>query len=183
MKIEYYKRLVEATPPGMAYWLGTGPVGTVCEQCSFYGYDIQYPNSCHRYFLLTTQHGARFRSQLRHVIFSRDGRGRNLKSGLVGCYGCLVALERKLRRQDDERATSTLRWQETKKLSGCPQSHNPSPDFPLGANGFRRFWIPPQWSDRAGVNARVVGGPITALTTRIVTMWNGGKRRSRSAAA
>jgi hypothetical protein len=58
MKIEYYKRLVEATPSGMAYWSGTGPVGTVCEQCSFYGYDIQYPNSCHRYFLLTTQHGA-----------------------------------------------------------------------------------------------------------------------------
>jgi hypothetical protein len=20
-----------------------------------------------------------------------------------------------------------------------------TPDFPLGANGFRRFWIPPQW--------------------------------------
>ena len=58
MKIEYYKRLVEATPPGMAYWLGTGPPDTLCEQCSFYGYDIQYPNSCHRYFLLTTQHGA-----------------------------------------------------------------------------------------------------------------------------
>ena len=58
MKIEYYKRLIEATPSGMAYWSGTGPVGTVCEQCSFYGYDIQYPNSCHRYFLLTTQHGA-----------------------------------------------------------------------------------------------------------------------------
>ena len=45
----------------MAYWSGTGPVGTVCEQCSFYGYDTQYPNSCHRYFLLTTQHGAPLR--------------------------------------------------------------------------------------------------------------------------
>ena len=43
MKIEYYKRLVEATPSGMAYWSGTGPPGTVCEQCSFYGYGIAIP--------------------------------------------------------------------------------------------------------------------------------------------
>ena len=58
MKIEYYKRLVEATPSGMPHWSGTGPPGTVCEQCSFYGYGMQHPNSCHRYFLLTRQHGA-----------------------------------------------------------------------------------------------------------------------------
>ena len=28
---------------------GTGPPGTVCEQCSFYGYGMQHPNSCYRY--------------------------------------------------------------------------------------------------------------------------------------
>lgn len=54
------KRLVEATPSGMAHWSGTGPPGTVCEPCRFYGYGMQYPNSCYRYFLLTRQHGAAF---------------------------------------------------------------------------------------------------------------------------
>jgi hypothetical protein len=51
-----FKRLVEATPSG---WSGTGPPGTVCEQCSFYGYDA-HPNSCYRYFFVTRQHGAAF---------------------------------------------------------------------------------------------------------------------------
>ena len=49
MKITYlfpadpaFKRLVAATPSGMAHWSGTGPPGTVCEQCSFYGYGMQH---------------------------------------------------------------------------------------------------------------------------------------------
>jgi hypothetical protein len=53
-----FRRLVEATPSGTPYWLGTGPVGTVCAQCSFYGYGMQYPNSCYRYFEEQHQHGA-----------------------------------------------------------------------------------------------------------------------------
>jgi hypothetical protein len=57
------KRLVEATPSGMAHWSGTGPPGTVCGQCSFYGYGTQHPNSCHRYFLVARQHGAAFPAQ------------------------------------------------------------------------------------------------------------------------
>ena len=31
---------------------GTGPPGTVCGQCSFYGYGMQHPNSCSRYFVV-----------------------------------------------------------------------------------------------------------------------------------
>jgi hypothetical protein len=52
------KRRIEATPSGMAYLSGTGPPRTVCEECSFYGYSSQYPNSCYRYYLLMRQHGA-----------------------------------------------------------------------------------------------------------------------------
>jgi hypothetical protein len=37
---------------------GTGPPDTVCGQCSFYGYGMPPPNSCHRYFLVARQHGA-----------------------------------------------------------------------------------------------------------------------------
>jgi hypothetical protein len=65
MKITYLiepdpalKRLIEATPSGMAHWSGTGPPGTVCEQCSFYGYGA-YPNRCYRKFLMDGRHGAR----------------------------------------------------------------------------------------------------------------------------
>ena len=54
------KRLIDATPPGMPRLSGTGPPGTVCGQCSFYGYGTQYANSCYRYFLLTSQHGEPF---------------------------------------------------------------------------------------------------------------------------
>ncbi len=65
MKISYLvppdpelRRLVEATPSGMPHWSGTGPPGTVCGQCSFYGYGLQHPNSCYRYLELFSQHGA-----------------------------------------------------------------------------------------------------------------------------
>ena len=51
------KRLIDATPPGMPRLSGTGPPGTVCGQCSFYGYDL-HPNSCHRYLEEFSQHGA-----------------------------------------------------------------------------------------------------------------------------
>jgi hypothetical protein len=54
------KRQIEATPPGMAGLSGTGPPGTVCEQCSFYGYGMQRPNSCYRYYLSVSEHGAAF---------------------------------------------------------------------------------------------------------------------------
>jgi hypothetical protein len=54
------KRLVEATPSGMAHWSGTGPPGTVCGQCSFYGYGMQHPNSCYRYYVVVLEHGAAF---------------------------------------------------------------------------------------------------------------------------
>ena len=30
---------------------GTDPPGSVCEQCSFYGYGMQHPNSCYRYYM------------------------------------------------------------------------------------------------------------------------------------
>ena len=65
MKITYlfpadpaFKRLVAATPSGMAHWSGTGPPGTVCEQCSFYGYGMQHRNSCFRYHEMRSEHGA-----------------------------------------------------------------------------------------------------------------------------
>src|SRR5215472_19043399 len=54
------KRLIDATPSGMAYLSGTGPPGTVCEQCSFYGFHMQHPNSCYRYYLMVSEHGAAF---------------------------------------------------------------------------------------------------------------------------
>ena len=54
------KRLIDATPSGMAHLSGTGPPGTVCEQCSFYGFHMQHPNSCYRYYLSVSEHGAAF---------------------------------------------------------------------------------------------------------------------------
>jgi hypothetical protein len=54
------KRLIDATPLGMLpYLAGTGPPGTVCEQCSFYGYGA-HPNSCYRYYELIEEIGAAF---------------------------------------------------------------------------------------------------------------------------
>jgi hypothetical protein len=52
------KRRIEATPSGMAYWSGTGPPGTVCGRCCFYG--MQHPNSCYRVYMRALQHGAAF---------------------------------------------------------------------------------------------------------------------------
>ena len=54
------KRRIDATPSGMAYLSGTGPLGTVCEHCSFYGFHMQHPNSCYRYYLSVSEHGAAF---------------------------------------------------------------------------------------------------------------------------
>jgi hypothetical protein len=63
-------RLVKQTLPGMAHWAGTGPAGTTCEQCRFFGYSAPLRNGlgetvsaikkdkcCHRYFRLMKQHG------------------------------------------------------------------------------------------------------------------------------
>ncbi len=70
MKITYqtpptpaFRRMVEATPSGMPHWSGTGPPGTVCGQCSFYGYGTQYPNSCYRYYEMRVEHGAAFSAE------------------------------------------------------------------------------------------------------------------------
>ena len=52
-----FKRMVEATPSGMAYWAGTGPPRTVCGKCSYYGYGA-HPNSCYRYYVGRSEHGA-----------------------------------------------------------------------------------------------------------------------------
>jgi len=59
MKIKYFQRLIEATPLGMPRLAGTGPPGTACEQCCFYGYGA-HPNSCFRYYLLMEKIGAAF---------------------------------------------------------------------------------------------------------------------------
>jgi hypothetical protein len=52
------KRPVETTPPGMAHLSGTGPPGTVCEQCGYYG--MEQANCCFRYFVMALNHGAAF---------------------------------------------------------------------------------------------------------------------------
>jgi hypothetical protein len=65
-----FDRLVKQTLPGMAHWAGTGPAGTTCEQCRFFGYSVplrngagntvgtkNHPKSCHRFFELMKQHG------------------------------------------------------------------------------------------------------------------------------
>ena len=54
------------TPPGMAYWKGTGPKGMRCRQCEYYVSGPRYiasskshaegqlmPGSCHKYTILT----------------------------------------------------------------------------------------------------------------------------------
>jgi hypothetical protein len=58
------ERVVDATPPGMAHWAGTGPGGTTCGDCRSYGYDPEWkfpcvvrPNSCRRFFQLMAYHG------------------------------------------------------------------------------------------------------------------------------
>jgi hypothetical protein len=71
------KRLIDATPPGVPSISGTGPQGTVCGQCNFYGYDL-HPNSCHRYLEVVSQHGAALPVETpscRH--FARRWPGRN----------------------------------------------------------------------------------------------------------
>jgi len=60
MSQEEAEGLIDATPSGMAHLSGTGPPGTVCEQCSFYGFHMQHPNSCYRYYLMVSEHGAAF---------------------------------------------------------------------------------------------------------------------------
>ena len=57
------KRRIDATPPGMAHLSGTGPTGTVCGQCSFYGFHTQHPNSCYCYYLRVSKHGAAFSAE------------------------------------------------------------------------------------------------------------------------
>ena len=48
---------------------GTGPPGTVCEQCSFYGNGMQHPNSCYRYYM-ARRSGARCRASGRDSVMS-----------------------------------------------------------------------------------------------------------------
>ena len=60
MRLMYLKCLMEATPSGMAHWIATGPLGTVCAQCGYYGYGEQYANNCLRYYEIALAHGAAF---------------------------------------------------------------------------------------------------------------------------
>jgi hypothetical protein len=52
------ERPLPAPPEGAAYWSGTGPPGTVCEECHDFGCDPHYPRSCDLYYCLTGQKGA-----------------------------------------------------------------------------------------------------------------------------
>jgi hypothetical protein len=61
-----FKRMVEATPSGMAYWADTGPPGTVCGQCSFY---MQHTNSCSRYYEGMKQRGAPFPAETPSCLY------------------------------------------------------------------------------------------------------------------
>ena len=56
------KRLIDQTPLGMAYLAGTGPRGTVCGQCLFYGYD-EHPHSCSVFYSQESVHGAAFSAE------------------------------------------------------------------------------------------------------------------------
>jgi hypothetical protein len=61
---------IRNTRPGMAHWSGTGPVGTACSGCAFFGYEaprrndhgdtvgaVRKSQSCRRFFQLTGTHG------------------------------------------------------------------------------------------------------------------------------
>jgi hypothetical protein len=61
---------IRNTPSGMAHWSGSGPAGTACGGCVFYGYEsprhnvhgdtvgtIKKPQSCRRFYQLTGAHG------------------------------------------------------------------------------------------------------------------------------
>jgi hypothetical protein len=54
-----FKRLIEATPLGMAHWIATGPSSSVCGECRYYGYGA-HPNRCYRYYELYFDHGNAF---------------------------------------------------------------------------------------------------------------------------
>lgn len=63
------------TPPGMAFWSGTGPEGAKCGKCAHFGYS--YPSgisptngetlysrkisSCEKFFQMSKRHGASLR--------------------------------------------------------------------------------------------------------------------------
>ena len=58
------KRLIDERSSGMPPLSGTGPPGTVCRQCHFYGYDGQ-PNSCYRCYELLQDHVAAYPAETR----------------------------------------------------------------------------------------------------------------------
>lgn len=35
-------RLIAATPPGMAFWAGTGPASITCRECAFFDHQNSY---------------------------------------------------------------------------------------------------------------------------------------------
>jgi hypothetical protein len=50
--------------PGMAYFGGTGPQGTSCSQCSFYGANRDHPRKCLKHKQMTGgEWGPNFYSQ------------------------------------------------------------------------------------------------------------------------
>ncbi len=48
----------QETPPGMAFWVGTGPYGATCKGCTFYE-----GRRCLKYRRLTGYRGKQFRAE------------------------------------------------------------------------------------------------------------------------
>jgi hypothetical protein len=64
------RRQIEKTSPGMAHWSASGPFGTCCGDCRFFGYSRTFKNSagdtiktilrrsaCGKFHALTGRHG------------------------------------------------------------------------------------------------------------------------------
>jgi hypothetical protein len=70
---------------------GTDPPGTAREQCSFYGYSMQHPDSCRRHFLVASGRDSVV-SRLRAAMAEAAMKCRNSDWSAVP----VAALERKL---------------------------------------------------------------------------------------
>ena len=47
------------TPPGMAFWIGTGPAGEICGGCTYFQGTTK--GRCRKYRKLTGRNGGRFK--------------------------------------------------------------------------------------------------------------------------
>jgi hypothetical protein len=64
-----FERMARKTPAGMAHWAGTGPAGTTCAACAYFGYEEPLRNGrgeivgsekrdgCLKFFELMGRHG------------------------------------------------------------------------------------------------------------------------------